>query len=270
MQRPVEEAHFVSLNAMRRHSKAFRVFEIDDLLHRPPNKSVHLDTIHGDEFERISEGISLCDRFVTPSPVLADIYGRFCSDVKVVPNFIERAKWGHFSPSRLKSRKPRVGWGGGASHTGDLEMMLPVIKALYKEVDWVFYGMCPETLRPYVQEFHRPTSIESYPAKLASLNLDLALAPLESNLFNESKSPLRILEYGILGYPVICSDILPYRGGFPVMLAQNTAQSWIEAIRHAISDRDALTVQGNELRKHINKNWILEDNLDKWLEGWLP
>jgi hypothetical protein len=31
---------------------------------------------------------------------------------------------------------------------------------------------------------------------MASLNLDLAIAPLEINPFNESKSNLRLLEYG--------------------------------------------------------------------------
>jgi hypothetical protein len=45
---------------------------------------------------------------------------------------------------------------------------------------------------------------------------------------------------------------------------------WIEAIRHAIADRDKLADQGNALRKHIQNHWMLEDNLDKWLAGWLP
>lgn len=270
MQRPVEEAHYVQLDAMRRHSKAFRLFEIDDLLHNLPDKSVHRNAIQGDELERIAEGISLCDRLITTSSVLADVYGKFCKDVKIVPNYLERAKWDQLQPMRIQRKKPRVGWGGGASHTGDLEMMYPVIKALHKEVDWIFFGMCPEQLRPFIHEFHRPAPIDSYPAKLASLNLDLALAPLEYNHFNEAKSPLRILEYGILGYPVISTDILCYQGDFPITRVSNDPNEWIEAILHLISDRDALAVQGNMLRKHIQDHWMLEDNLDKWLESWLP
>ena len=60
----------------------------------------------------------------------------------------------------------------------------------------MFFGMCPEKLRPFVHEFHIGLPIDQYPAKLASLDLDLALAPLEQNLFNECKSNLRLLEYG--------------------------------------------------------------------------
>lgn len=270
MQRPVENVHFDALDDMKRHIGAFRIFEIDDLMHDLPRKSVHLDVMHGDELERVIEGISRCDRLVTTTQGLADIYGKYCKDVKIVPNYLERSKWGQLNPIRLHGKKPRVGWAGGASHTGDLEMLYPVIKALHKEVDWVFFGMCPEPLRPYIHEFHRPTDLESYPAKLASLNLDLALAPLEYHPFNEAKSALRLLEYGILGYPVICTDIVTYQGDFPVTRVSNNPQDWIEAIRHMISDRDALSYQGNMLRKHIQNHWMLEDNLDKWLEAWLP
>lgn len=270
LQRQVENNHLDAISEIKRYSRAFRVFEIDDLLHDLPPSSAHRNAMHGDELERLVEGISLCDRFVTTSPVLADAYGRYCKDVKVVPNYLERAKWGPLQPSRLQHGKPRVGWAGGASHTGDLLLLHAVIKALHKEVDWVFLGMCPETLRPYIHEFHGPVKLDAYPAKLASLNLDLALAPLEYHHFNEAKSALKILEYGVLGYPVICTDIVTYQGAFPVTRVSNDPMEWIEAIRHAIADRDKLADQGDALRKHIQNHWMLEDNLDKWLAGWLP
>jgi hypothetical protein len=137
-------------------------------------------------------------------------------------------------------------------------------------VDWVYYGLCPESLRPYIHEYHRGVELDFYPSKLASLNLDLALAPLEYHPFNEAKSALKILEYGILGYPVICTNIATYQGDFPVVRVANKPEVWIEAIHHAISDRDALARQGDTLRQHIQDHWMLEDNLDKWLAGWLP
>lgn len=270
LQRQVENDHLDTIGEIKRYSKAFRVFEIDDLLHNLPPSSAHRDVMHGDELERLVEGISLCDRFVTTSPVLADVYGRYCQDVRIVPNFLERAKWGQLCPSRLQQKRPRVGWAGGASHTGDLLLLHAVIKALHKEVDWVFFGMCPESLRPFISEFHGPVKLESYPAKLASLNLDLTLAPLEYHPFNEAKSALKILEYGALGYPVICTDIITYQGDFPVVRVSNNPQEWIDAIRNAIDDRDQLARQGDALREHIQNHWMLEDNLEKWLSGWLP
>lgn len=270
LQRHVENNHLDAIGEIKRYSRAFRVFEIDDLLHDLPPKNLHRDVMYGDELERLIEGISLCDRFITTTPALADAYGRYCKDVKIVPNYLERAKWGQLTPARTQGRKPRVGWAGGASHIGDLELLYPVVKALHKEVDWVFFGLCPESLRPYIHEYHRGVELDFYPSKLASLNLDLALAPLEYHPFNEAKSALKILEYGILGYPVICTDIATYQGDFPVVRVANKPEAWIEAIHHAISDRDTLARQGDTLRQHIQDHWMLEDNLDKWLEGWLP
>ena len=66
---------------------------------------------------------------------------------------------------------------------------------------------------------------EALPEALASLNLDLALAPLESNSFNEAKSHLKLIEYGILGFPVICSDVTAYRGDFPVTRLANSPKA---------------------------------------------
>lgn len=270
LQRQAEDNHLYAIGGIKRYSRSFRVFEIDDLLHNLPPKSLHHNVVHGDELERMVEGISLCDRLVTTSPVLADAYGRYCKDVKIVPNYLERAKWGQLCPGRIQQEKPRVGWAGGASHTGDLLLLHDVIKALHKEVDWIFLGMCPESLRPYIKEFHNPVKLDFYPSKLASLNLDLALAPLEYHPFNEAKSALKILEYGILGYPVICTNIITYQGDFPVTRITNDPKEWIEAIGHAVADRDKLAAQGDALRAHIQNHWMLEDNLDKWLEGWLP
>ncbi len=69
--------------------------------------------------------------------------------------------------------------------------------------------------------------LDPYPAKLASLDLDLALAPLEQHPFNECKSHLKLLEYGVLGYPVIATDIRPYQGDYPVIRVQNRVEDWV-------------------------------------------
>jgi hypothetical protein len=92
---------------------------------------------------------------------------------------------------------------------------------LADEVDWVLLGHCPDGLRKPFREIHPPVAIADYPAALAALNLDVAIAPLEINAFNEAKSNLKLLEYGALGYPVVCSDIVPYQGPLPVTRVAN-------------------------------------------------
>src|SRR5690606_5224399 len=165
-------------------------------------------------------------------------------------------------------RKPRIGWAGGSSHKGDLAVIRQLAKDLQEEVEWVFMGMRPEGIDC---EFHAGVSIEQYPKKVASLNLDLAVVPLEINQFNRCKSNLRLLELGVCGVPVICTDIEPYRCGLPVTLVRNRYQDWAEAIRSHLSDLDATAQAGDALRDAVLHDWMLEDgHLDQWIEAWLP
>jgi len=270
LQRQMEWPQIEALERHRRFSKAFRVFEIDDLITNLPTKSVHKASIHKDIAKRFRKAAGLCNRLVVATEPLAKAYAGFSDEVRVVPNYLERARWDGLAPRRRGGPKPRVGWAGGVGHTGDLELVADVVRELAKEVDWVFFGLCPDALRPYVQEFYPGVPLPQYPAKLASLDLDLAIAPLEDNAFNEAKSHLRLLEYGVLGYPVVCSDLTPYQGDFPVWRVANRYRDWLKTIREAVSDRDALARQGDLLREQVRQRWLLEDHLDAWLEAWLP
>ena len=193
-------------------------------------------------------------------------------NIRVVPNMLAPNLWTHLTSQRRTSKKPRIGWGGGTSHRGDLELIADVVRELADEVEWVFFGMCPDLLRPYVHEFHSGVSLSSYPEKLASLNLDLALAPLEFHIFNDCKSNLRLLEYGACGYPVICSDTEAYRGHLPcTRILTNSTDEWLQAIRMHLSDPAASYRMGDELREVVLRDFMLRgDNLQYWADGWLP
>jgi hypothetical protein len=128
--------------------------------------------------------------------------------------------------------------------------------------------MCPDALRPYIAEFYPGVPIEKYPAKLASLGLDLALAPLEFNQFNEAKSNLKLLEYGALGYPVICTDIVPYQCGLPVTRVKNRYRDWAAAIKEHLSDRDELHRRGELLKQAVLSEWAMDKHVDEWLRAW--
>jgi len=270
VQRQMEWPQIEALERHKALSKAFRIFEIDDLITNLPVKSLHKAHIHKDIAKRFRKAAGLCQRLVVATEPLALAYQGFSDEVRVQANCIEDAVWGALRPQRREGVKPRVGWAGGVGHTGDLEMIADVVRDLSSEVDWVFFGLCPDGLRPYVKEFHSGVPLAQYPAKLASLDLDLALAPLEDNPFNEAKSHLRLLEYGILGYPVVCSDIYPYQGDFPVWRVANRYRDWIRVIREALSDRQALSQMGDRLREHVRAHWLLENHLDDWLRVWLP
>jgi hypothetical protein len=260
------------ISQVKEFSQAFRVFEIDDYLLDVPELNEHRRYLSKDIRHTLERGVGLCDRLVVSTESLADAMSSMHSDILVVPNMLAPDRWSNLSSQRRVGRKPRVGWGGGTSHTGDLLLIKDVVKALADEVEWVFLGMCPPELMPYVHEYHPSVPLDLYPQKMASLNLDLALAPLEQHIFNDCKSNLRLLEYGACGYPVVCTATRSYASDFPVTrVMTNTTHEWLEAIRMHLADLDATAKMGDALRQSVMDNYMLHgDALQQWLRAWRP
>jgi GT2 family glycosyltransferase len=264
------DLHIEALKAYNRlYPKVFRIFGQDDLVFELPQKSSTRQSMYKDARKRLRQALSLCDRLIVATEPMAKAMRDMIEDIRVVPNYLEKARWQGLTSQRKRGSKPRVGWAGGEQHQGDLEILLPVIKETAGEVEWVFFGICPTALKPYVKEFHGGVPFEQYPAKLASLDLDLAIAPLEHNRFNAAKSNLRLLEYGILGWPVVCTDILPYQGA-PIKRVPNNPTAWLKAIRERIHDLDTAYAEGDQLKQWVLDHWMLEDHLDEWLQALIP
>jgi hypothetical protein len=271
LQRQITDSQLRHLRNYREFSGAFKVFELDDYLPNTPLKSAHREQMPKDVLKSIRQAVGLADRFVVSTAPLAEQFAGLHADIRVVANRLPVNWWGELQGKRRGNDKLRVGWAGGSGHRGDLELIADVVRDLADEVEWVFFGMCPEKLRPYVHEFHEGLPIEQYPAKLASLDLDLALAPLEDNLFNACKSNLRLLEYGACGFPVICSDIVSYRDDLPVTRVRNRYKEWADAIRMHLADRDATARMGDALRETVRRDWMLTGgHLAAWRDAWLP
>ncbi|AVS81394.1 hypothetical protein C8237_10065 [Paracidovorax avenae] len=271
LQRQVNEEQLQLIQRIKRLCPVFMVAELDDYLPNLPLKNTHRQEMPKDVLRQLRRSVGMMDRFVVSTDALAEALKGIHPDMRVVQNRLPPRWWRGLQGSRQTGGRPRVGWAGGISHQGDLELITDVVKELHREVDWIFFGMCPDRIKPYVREYHGPVSIERYPAMLASLNLDLALAPLEQNLFNECKSNLRLLEYGACGYPVIASDARPYQCGLPVTLVKNRFKDWVDAIRAHVHDPAAAARSGDALRAAVERDWMLEGaHLQNWLRAWLP
>lgn len=271
MQRQFMPEQLVAMQRIQRFSRAFKVYELDDFLPAIPLHSAYREHMPRDVRKSMRLALRMVDRFVVSTPALADACSGWHERIHVVENRLPVSWWKNLQGQRRQSTRPRVGWAGGIGHHGDLLLIADVVKELASQVDWVFFGMCPEKLRPYISEFHPGVEIEAYPAALAALNLDLALAPLEQNLFNECKSSLRLLEYGACGFPVICSDVGSYRGELPVTRVRNRTRDWLAAIREHLHDRDASAAMGDALQAQVRAHWMLEGAaLQQWSCAWLP
>jgi glycosyltransferase involved in cell wall biosynthesis len=269
LQHQSNDGRLDSMRRLKTFSRAFKVYDLDTSLIDLPSSSLHHDQLIGDLLDSLQRGLSFVDRLVVPTEFMAQIFEGFNADIRVVKNRLDPRRWGGLQGKRRCAEKPRIAWAGDLNNTAELAMLTDVIKALANEVHWVMLGACPEHLRPFVHEFHKEVAIDLYPAWLASLNLDLALAPLADNLLHRSKSNLRVLEYGACGVPVICSNLEPYRDGLPVKRVNNCSESWLEAIRAHINDLDAAAALGDYLQACVRQDWLLDGPaLTAWRDSW--
>ncbi|MDX5630729.1 MULTISPECIES: glycosyltransferase [unclassified Brenneria] len=268
VQRAASKSISEYIKKYQKYSQSQIVLEYDDYLPNVPLKSIHRKDFSQSVIGGLRRCIEVADWIVVSTAPLAEELSKFHQDIRIAQNRLDPFWWRNLHSQRRVGKKIRIGWAGGSSHSGDLDILRPVIKALENEVEWVFMGMKPEGV---ACEFHAGVPIEFYPQKIASLNLDLALVPLEYNQFNACKSNLRLLELGACGVPVICTDIEPYRCDLPVTLVNNRFIDWMEAIRSHLADMDEAARLGDELREAVLTHWMLEESgLDDWLYAWLP
>jgi hypothetical protein len=269
MHNTIYEGYIDTIEQYRKLNDCFIVFGQDDLIFDLPAKNPFSKTVYKDAKKRLRRCVAAADRLIVSTAPLAEALAGMSDDIQVVPNYLDEAVWGKLTSQRAVSERPRVGWAGAPQHGGDLELLEEVVRQTAEEVDWVFFGMCPQFLRPYIKESYDPVEFALYPGNLASLNLDLAVAPLEHNRFNECKSNLRLLEYGVLGWPVVASDIAPYHDA-PVCRVANQPRAWIKAIRERIYDLDATRREGDQLRAWVSDRWMLQQHLGEWLAALAP
>ncbi|MEC4681095.1 MAG: glycosyltransferase, partial [Nitrospirota bacterium] len=239
------------------------VHDLDDLLWKIPDGNKNKNLISPVLIERLFKLLELADCVTVSTKPLRVALEMKGIKAHVLPNCLIAHEWEQYRSQRKVGRRPRVGWAGQVGvHTGDLALLHEVMERLGEEVEWAFLGEQPLLPQKHYLhwESHSAVTLDKYPQALASLNLDVALAPLAVNEFNEAKSDLRILQYGILGYPVVATDIYPHQSA-PVTRVPNDPKAWVQAIREHIYDCDASEKEGEGLRQ-----WVLENRMmDKWL-----
>ncbi len=255
----------------RYFNKTFCVYSLDCLITDLPESDLLARYGLADKKAvevRFREMLSLCHRLIVTSSPLAEMCKGMIRDIRIIPDYLERGVWGDLSSQRRQGRYPRVGV--VSAQLADTRCIETIIAEMAQEVEWIGLGPCPEGLQPYMKEiYYPPDSCSDYAEGLAKLNLDLAVVPMEVNRVNEAYSNLPLLELGVLGCPVICTDIPPFREA-PVKRVPNDPKVWAEAIYERILDLDAAAREGDRLKQWVLDHAILEDHVKEWLSALLP
>ena len=267
------------------------VFECDDLAHIVPKSHYSYDETKGIKnrikwWKEIAQVLRRCDGFITTNKLLKDKYGWLAKNSFVFDNYCDLPHW-------LKEHKPnrsneiRLLWAGSMSHKGDLIAFKPIMKKVlekYPQVKFIYVGdggIKTDDLQAkfiYGEDLWEglPGNRENilgvpgniFPYKLAALQADIAIAPLEKNFFNSCKSTCKYLEYGINKIPGVYSahhykDVIVNRR---TGILADTPDDWVAAISELIENEDMRKKIGENACNDVIKNHNMKDHVHKWEE----
>jgi glycosyltransferase involved in cell wall biosynthesis len=266
LQHSVDDAHLSLIEKYKKALPSIHIIQmVDDLLGFVPEKHPNRRFQSREGHLRMTEALKKSDSMIVTTEPLKHHYEKYVSNVTIIPNCLSK-HWFELEVKKTKREKLRVGWIGAGQHQGDLEIINEVVKALADKVDWVFMGMHTAEVSAHIKEFHPFVSIFDYPIKMASLDLDIAVAPLEDNFFNRCKSNLRLLEYGAMSWAVICSDVYPYQtNNPPVVRVKDSVGEWLGALNRLIEDENERLRLGKALNAWVIQNYTLSNWAPEWV-----
>ena len=236
--------------------------------------------------------MSIVNGITVSTNKLKEIYSKYNNNIQVIPNHLPKFLWGdvtykgfqHYMSSR-NSVKPRILYQGSDNHFctkklsekglsgGDFgNTILDYIRKTVDKYQWIFMGGFPLEIDDLIKagkvEYHGWKNIFEYPDYIKSLNVDLCIAVLQYNEFNESKSNIKNLEYVALGVPAIYTDIEPYKH---TTNKAKTDEDMIAHIENLLVNPD-LCKRSWELDYEAVKNnlfWESYDNVKNYVNSYL-
>jgi len=218
----------------------------DDFLNMSPYNPVRQQyPIGSNEFKTVVWLIKNAPLLTVSTSHLARVYSKI-RDPRLPPPFVleNRINPSFYPASKFKPHKGTVfSWQGGLTHHADIFHTpfwgaMSYILGRYPETRFKVMGGIPDDFfseMPQVTYVEGISDYQKFTKKLAKFyeDVDVAVCPLEDNVFNDSKSSIKAQEALVHNIPVIASNVRPYQELASIVpgvtLAQSTKE-WIEAL----------------------------------------
>lgn len=218
------------------------VVECDDGLELNEDSPFKQDHERSDAKFVITRTMEIADMITTTTTYLADQLRVYNDKVVVLPNCIDVDRW-NVKPKKNTSNQIRIGWAGSITHLEDVKMIVEPIKKICREfprVQLIIIGdpRVAQLFDGYPVELMQSVPFDVWPTKLASMQLDIGLAPLRNTYFNKCKSNIKWMEYTMAEIPGVYSPTVyqmnyEHFDGVYGQIAENDDQ-WYRCIKNYI------------------------------------
>lgn len=265
LKKPVVMDNDDNIEAVRPWNAGYRSYH--------PN-SMHIK-IHYDFIHKISGMIVSTDN-------LKKLYKKHLKNVYTCPNSLDFELIDKFPVKEKNDGKIIIGWAGSAAHWENMKFIEPVIIEILEEFPEVefhhvgiyqglFLNHYPELPRKITERIKQLPFVEmdKWAETLPSFQFDISLAPLMDNLFNRAKSNLRCIEYGACKYPIIASNVEPYKyikNGVDGILCKDR-DDWYQAIKKLILNKELRKEFGENAYQRSKKDYNIDINCRLWVDA---
>lgn len=287
MQRQATPHQKVFVQALKNLSEKYKyklVYEVDDIVFREdiPDYNRCKEAFDNPEIVKtILEIMSLTDEFTVTCQYMKDYYMSKTGHKKVtvLPNYAPKF-WldGFYDPKKLaenfdkNKNRPRVLYAGSGVHadivnkTGqkdDFEHIVNHIIKTRKDFKYVWKGCFPLSCKPFIDngdmEFHQWDDLHNFPRGIMATNPTVTFASLQDNIFNRSKSNIKMIESGALGLPGVFQDMCTYSNAD---VKFKTGEEFIDQLKYITKDIDTYMKLSQKGREFADTLW-LEDHLEE-------
>lgn len=225
----------------------------------------------------VEDTCSMVDAVTVTQPYLQQVFSQFSNNVIVLPNCVDPSNWTKLD-IRRKTDEIRLFWAGGCSHYVDWLYIIEPLKEImerYKNVKLVIMGQAfkgaLEDLPQDRVEFHSWVHFDAYPFRVSMLDPDIALIPLEDNIFNRCKSNIKWVEMSALGIPSVVSAVSPYiehYNGNNMVAVDNQHDAWVKGISTLIEDRLLGAKIAGEAQKTVMEKFDINKEYRQYLDAY--
>lgn len=259
-------------------------FDTDDLLTELYEEHHLIDVYKNQGLSELTKQLYYNSHLVTVTQIkFAERIKPFCRGMlAIIKNAIDYRlpSWNH---PKVQSKFVKIGWAGGIHHNPDVKIFSAVPHLVNQKVGrenvfWDFYGMPPpprdekekkdwqnqvwgfykaELLKGFKGQRNWNTHYAVGPSEYGVFysNMDIAIAPLKMNPFNDSKSDIKVAEAGRYKIPLVASNIGCYsdtiKNGHTGYLIDPDApkSEWVRILSKLVKDHDHRKELGENLHK---------------------
>jgi hypothetical protein len=282
---PIQRDFIKELVKAKEHFNQRMIYEVDDIVFKDdiPDYNRCKDAfVDPTIVESILEIMKNMDEITVTCDYMKQYYQEKTGNkrITVIPNYAPKFWLDRFYDKKRvqdlyekNKKRPRILYSGSGTHldvlnrTGlkdDFHHVVEAIIKARKKFKFVFKGCFPMLVKPYIDngemEYIDWSPLHDYPQGLYDTNCNAVYAPLVDNVFNRSKSNIKIIESAALGMPGAFQDMCTYSMADYKFTNGNEL---IDQLEYITSDFDRYMKASGNARKFAEGLWM-EDHLDEY------